>query len=122
VENRFQSLPFKCNLQRYTSGVLHIMDMPRNLRRPMHKEKDLMKKFLTRELDRVGDVAERVVTRQEDLKAREEAEKDAAGAAAPAEGGAAEKKVELTGDEKAEAEYKSLERQFMVTMGLAEEA
>lgn len=107
------------------AGVLHIMDLPPNLRRPMHKEKELMEKFLNRELDRVGDVEERGKEREKDLKAREEAEKDAGagggGGGGGAEGGGAptsDKQVELTVVEKAEAEYKAFEREFMVQMGL----
>ena len=106
------------------AGVLHIMDLPRNLRRPMHREEEMMQKFLDRELDRVKDVEERIVEREKDLKAREEAEKDAAGGSGGAEGDGApgEKKVELTVDEKAEQEYRAMESEFMISMGLAESA
>lgn len=57
------------------SGVLRILELPRNLRRPVANEKKLMATFLERENERVSDVGERKPAREAALKVAEEVKK-----------------------------------------------
>lgn len=61
------------------SGVLRILELPRNLRRPLPNEKKLMSAFLERETDRVQDVGARGPARVTDKKLWEERKKVRAG-------------------------------------------
>lgn len=44
-----------------TSGVLHIMELPRNLRRPLNNEKKIVNRFLNQEMSRIEDRTSREV-------------------------------------------------------------
>ncbi|KAJ9521934.1 hypothetical protein QJQ45_024810, partial [Haematococcus lacustris] len=123
-----------------SAGVLRIVELPRNLRRPTPNEKKLMATFLTREAERVNDVALRRPAREAALKAAEEAKKRAAdeaeaaikdaaakdqthsshfyakAAALAAQKAAAAAAIEL--DEKAEAEYFKMEHRFKIQLGM----
>jgi len=126
-----------------SAGVLRIVELPRNLRRPVPNEKKLMGVFLEREGERVADVGGRKGAREAANKAAEEARKKAAedaaaadqarqdaaakdqghpapskSAAAAAQKAAAAASLEL--DEKAEAEYYKLEHKFKLQLGLIE--
>lgn len=123
-----------------SSGVLHIMEMPRNLRRPVPNEKKLMTQFLQREMERVKDVAARAPIRSETLKLVQEVlkEKDSSGMQGE-EGALRETGGRETGgparsgmsmfstnpmsgiDEKAEAEYYKMEHEFKIQLGLIDE-
>lgn len=63
------------------TGVLRIVELPRNLRRPVPNEKKLMTAFLDREADRVKDVTLRQPVRAAALKAAEENKKAQVGRA-----------------------------------------
>uniref|UniRef100_A0A7S0R4E4 WD repeat-containing protein 63 n=1 Tax=Pyramimonas obovata TaxID=1411642 RepID=A0A7S0R4E4_9CHLO len=100
-------------------GVLHIMEMPRNLRRPVANEKEIMTKFFDREVARCNYTEERRV-----FHAAEKKEKGAAELAAKAEEGKAEKGKkgeDQLWDAKAEQEYHELERAFKIQLGLISE-
>lgn len=123
-----------------SAGVLRIVELPRNLRRPVTNEKKLMGVFLDREAERVADVLGRKGEREAATKAAEEARKKAADEAAAADqarqdaaskdqghppmgksaASAAQKAAAaaLELDEKAEAEYYKLEHKFKVQLGL----
>ncbi|MEW5301410.1 MAG: hypothetical protein WDW36_004270 [Sanguina aurantia] len=58
-----------------SAGVLRILELPRNLRRPLPNEKRLMAAFLARETDRVQDVGARGPARLTAKKAWEERRK-----------------------------------------------
>ena len=101
-------------------GVLRVMDLPRSLRKPVAREKDLMEKFLAREMERVADASARGEAREAELARMEDA---AAAAAAMPEAKPDKRKKgqkELTPDEIKEAEYQALEEQFLIQMGLKE--
>jgi len=104
-----------------SSGVLHIMELPRNLRRALPNEKVIMKNFFDRELARVEDVDARVAVRSAELKEQEAAAKDSAGAEGEGEEQSAGEVAQEALAQKAEEEYRKLEREFMVQMGLIEE-
>ena len=55
------------------SGSLRIVEIPRNLRRPVPHEKKLMGTFLDREGQRLADMATRVPARTKALKEAEKA-------------------------------------------------
>lgn len=61
--------------------MLRIVELPRNLRRPVPNEKKLMTAFLDREADRVKDVTLRQPVRAAALKAAEENKKAQVGRA-----------------------------------------
>eukprot|EP00199_Chlamydomonas_sp_CCMP681_P000882 CAMPEP_0119110888 /NCGR_PEP_ID=MMETSP1180-20130426/32687_1 /TAXON_ID=3052 ORGANISM="Chlamydomonas cf sp, Strain CCMP681" /NCGR_SAMPLE_ID=MMETSP1180 /ASSEMBLY_ACC=CAM_ASM_000741 /LENGTH=447 /DNA_ID=CAMNT_0007097533 /DNA_START=21 /DNA_END=1364 /DNA_ORIENTATION=- len=123
-----------------SAGVLRIMELPRNLRRPVPNERKLMSVFLEREAERVSDVAARKPTRdaankewaEASKKATDEIENAAKDAAnkdqttalsSKAAALAAAQKVATAAqevDEKLEAEYYSMERRFQVQLGLIE--
>lgn len=63
------------------TGVLRIVELPRNLRRPVPNEKKLMTAFLDREADRVKDVTLRQPVRAAALKVAEENKKAQVGRA-----------------------------------------
>ncbi|GLC44506.1 hypothetical protein PLESTB_000065900 [Pleodorina starrii] len=125
------------------TGVLRIMELPRNLRRPVHNERKLMGTWLERQQLRLADVGARQPARAAARKeaeerkkeaeaaavaeaaAREAAAKDAAAAAAaglpPSGADRRDRKgqhpvAEL--DEKAEQEYLKLEARFKAQLGL----
>lgn len=102
-------------------GVLHILEMPRNLRRPVGNEVQTMRTFFERELARVEYVEMRTGVRQAELLK----EKEALASGGGAEDGAAaasgeEWQVSDVHDEKAEAEYRKVEHEFKVLLGLVE--
>lgn len=94
-----------------SAGVLHIMELPRNLRRPVVNERKLMRNLMNREMTRVTDAASRqperlAVTKEAEervRKAREAAEaaaKDTANkdqAPSPAAGGSSMAALGATG-------------------------
>ena len=101
-------------------GVLRVIDLPRSLRKPVAREKDLMEKFLAREMERVADASARGEAREAELARMVDA---AAAAAAMPEAKPDKRKKgqkELTPDEIKEAEYQALEEQFLIQMGLKE--
>lgn len=124
------------------TGVLRILELPRNLRRPVHNEKKLMGAWLERQQSRLEDVGGRqpgrAAARKEaeerkkeaeaaaltEAAAREAAAKDAAAAAAAGYPPPAAEKKDKKGppqpefDEKAEAEYLKLEARFKAQLGL----
>ncbi|KAK9820498.1 hypothetical protein WJX72_010908 [[Myrmecia] bisecta] len=106
-------------------GVLHIMDLPRNLRRRVPNEIKTVSNFLKRELARLDYVAACQPTRARVLKEIQETQK-------AAEAEKAEDKAEegvLPGplptgeefDEASEAAYKKMEHDFKVQLGLIKE-
>jgi len=99
-------------------GVLHILEMPRNLRRPVPNEKETMRRFFDREMQRV----EYVLARQK-VRAAEEKESEARKNAEKAEGEKKEvnKKDQDKWDAKEEAEYVALEREFKIQLGIIKE-
>jgi len=110
-------------------GVLHIMEMPKNLRKMAPNEEALMRNFFDRELSRVDYVDQRAGVRALELK-----DKEAAGAAKDAagkEGGAEEEERAAEEEEepappeedmqKAEEEYRKLEKEFKIQLGLETE-
>jgi hypothetical protein len=112
------------------AGVLHVMELPRSLRRATNGEKAQMEGFLRRETDRVKDVDGRLEGREaqiEELERRMAAEEAAAAAlkkeeeaaAARAEKKKSSRKV-LTDEDKADDEFDKMERQFLINLGLAE--
>ncbi|GIL86238.1 hypothetical protein Vretimale_13768 [Volvox reticuliferus] len=124
------------------TGVLRIMELPRNLRRPVHNEKKLMGTWLERQQQRLADVGARqparVGARKEaeerkkeaeaaalaEAAAREAAAKDAAAAVAagvpPSPADRKDRKGQHPAefDEKAEQEYLKLEARFKAQLGL----
>jgi len=120
-----------------SAGVLRIVELPRNLRRPVPNERKLMSVFLEREEHRVADSASRAPLRAAALKAAEERKKAAeeAEAAAREREAAAKDQQGSSGhavpaknapkppefDERAEAEYFKLEHAFKVQLGLLED-
>ena len=108
------------------SGVLHVMSIPRNLRRALPKEKSTMETFLSREMERIGDVQTRAEEIEQAVREAEAAAEAAAEEAAIEEEKKKAKKGKkgdpppLTEDEKLEEEYRALEEKFMVEMGLVE--
>ncbi|GAX83067.1 hypothetical protein CEUSTIGMA_g10493.t1 [Chlamydomonas eustigma] len=111
------------------AGSLRIVELPRNLRRPVPNEVKLMGNFLERETNRMGDVAARAPARTAALKAAEERKKakeeaEAAKDKEPAVPQPTAKQVAakaLEFDEKAEAEYYKLEHAFKIKLGLLSE-
>ena len=101
-------------------GALHIMELPRNLRRPVSNEKNLMRSFLEREEKRVGFISDELVplraARTKELEAAAQAAKDKASADAADKPKASSKKVSAS--EKLEDDYQKLEHQFKVELGL----
>lgn len=57
------------------TGLLRIIDLPRNLRRPVPNERKLMAIFLERETERVADMTSRGPHRSKAIKAAEEKKK-----------------------------------------------
>ena len=57
------------------TGLLRIIDLPRNLRRPVPNERKLMATFLERETERVSDMTSRGPNRSKAIKAAEEKKK-----------------------------------------------
>lgn len=101
------------------NGNLHVLDVPRNLRRRVTNEEGSMKSFFLREVSRVAYVEQRMVTRAAEREGasqkEEEAEppvKDAPAAALPSE----DKEAEL-----AEAEYLQMEARFKAQLGLGDD-
>merc|ERR1711865_413614 len=91
-----------------SNGTLHILDIPRNLWRPLGNEKEMMEGFFTRERQHVDYVAKRGVVR------------DAERAAVEAEG-EQEEEAPKEEEEKAEEEYKAMEAKFRHDLGLVVE-
>jgi len=107
-----------------SQGVLHIMEMPRNLRRPVPNEKAVTKTFFDREQARVDYVAMRTTVRNAELKEKEAAKQAAAAAAASGDDAASATKSANDAaklDEQMEQEYRKLEHEFKVQLGLISE-
>jgi len=103
-------------------GALHIMELPRNLRRPVANEKTLMQSFLSRQESRLSFKEKELVP----ARAARHAELEAAAAAAAAKENEASTRPRDTGNqvsaqEKIEMEYEKLERDFMIELGLIAE-
>ncbi|GBG81978.1 hypothetical protein CBR_g34157 [Chara braunii] len=105
-------------------GVLHIMELPRNLRRPIYKEKQYMRNFFEREIDRVNYVAIRAGIRAAEMGQREMTPQDArpgekgqkeASSKKGAQKAAAEKEAY---DAKMETEYMRLEKAFRLKFNM----
>ena len=97
-------------------GTVHVMDVPRNLRRMASNEKTFATSFFVREEQRVEWVGKRfeaLVEQKEASKA--DAANEVPTGTEPAEG-------EPTEAEKLEAAFLQLEETFLVEMGLAPEA
>lgn len=101
-------------------GVLHIMELPRNLRRPVANEKALMLGFLQREERRVAFSVEELAparqARAKEIEAAAAAVKDTKDAEVAKAGKAAKK--ETSAADKLEAEYEKLEHEFKIELGL----
>lgn len=99
-----------------SSGTLHILDIPRNLWRPLSNEKEMMEAFFTRERQHVDYVSKRTAVRD-----GEKAVLDAEGEKEEEE----EKKPDVDAlakeEEKAEEEYRQMEQKFRHELGLVEE-
>jgi len=99
-----------------SSGTLHILDIPRNLWRPLSNEMEMMEAFFTRERQHVDYVSKRTVVRD-----GEKAVLDAEGEKEEEE--EEEKQVDTDAlkaeEEKAEEEYKQMECKFRSELGLA---
>ncbi|KAK3283163.1 hypothetical protein CYMTET_9130 [Cymbomonas tetramitiformis] len=107
-----------------SQGVLHILELPRNLRRPVQNEEKIMEKFFDRELSRVKYVEERQKIRAAELKEKEQAAQAAlvaAGASGAAPAKEDKKNSDDKYDEKMEQEYRTLEREFKIQLGLIDE-
>ena len=113
------------------AGVLHVMELPRSLRRAVNGEKDRMEGFLQRETDRVKDVDGRLEGRETQIEelerrlAEEEAEaarrkKEEEAAAAAEEKKKKSSRKTLTEEDKAEEEFDKMERKFLIKLGLVE--
>jgi hypothetical protein len=99
-------------------GTVHVMEVPRNLRRASSSEKGFAANFFGREEKRVGFVERRLETLKEgggagDGKA-EGAEPTGAAAADAKEG-------ELTAEEKLEKDFLEMEAKFLEEMGLQQD-
>lgn len=108
------------------AGVLHVMELPRNLRRAPQTEKKAMEAFWGREVARTQALIDRSKKRGEGAPGAG-GEGDAGGAvsapiarpsAPPPPGTGGSRVGEPMVDEKAEAEYKKLEAQLMLELGL----
>mmetsp|Transcript_38086 Transcript_38086/g.64023 ORF Transcript_38086/g.64023 Transcript_38086/m.64023 type:complete len:812 (-) Transcript_38086:308-2743(-) len=101
-------------------GVVHIMEMPRNLRRAVPNEKETMAKFFDREVQRCDYAKQRQVVQADEKKLKE-----AAAIAAKVEEAAKDAKgkrpEEDKWDAKAEQEYHDLERAFKIQLGIISE-
>jgi hypothetical protein len=95
--------------------VLHILEIPRNLRRPVAHEKEATTRFFDREIARVEYVLSTQAARGE-----EKAKLAAAAAAAKAAGAPKElSKKELEKlDAEEETQYRALEREFKIALGI----
>lgn len=103
-----------------TSGTLHIMELPRNLRRRLPHEQTIMQNFIDREAARIEHVERYTVQRDEESK-KKGSEHKVEVTGEPGEGEPAED-AETSGlGEKAEEEYQKLEREFREKMGIASE-
>ena len=100
-------------------GTVHILEVPRNLRRAASNEKAFTQNFFERELKRVDYQARRSVVRAQEAVEKEAANAEAevheaAQATGDAEGVSAE-------DEKLEAAFKAMELAFKEEMGIVDE-
>ena len=124
-----------------TVGVLHILELPRNLRRPAANEKDTMAQFFNREVTRYDYNSRLVAEREAAIQKLDEEEKEAAekeaeaaakAAAAAAKAAAEEEAALLEGEQseekpaakemveaaKHDKEYRVLEQQLLGELGL----
>lgn len=101
-------------------GVLHIMELPRNLRRPVANEKTLMLAFLQREEKRVAFSAEELAparkARLKEIEAAASSSKEKKDGEVAKGGKALAKGASEV--EKLEAEYEKLEHEFKIELGL----
>jgi len=87
-------------------GTVHVMEVPRNLRRAANNEKQFAANFFAREERRVEYVQRRIEQRKEEGQAEEAVVPPADAAEGPTE------------EEKLEAAFLALEEVFMEEMGL----
>merc|ERR1711988_1630337 len=102
------------------NGNLHMLDIPMNLWRALGNEKSLMESFFNREKVHVDYVTARNVVRdgeRAELEAAEEAgEEEEEEEKKPDEKAAAEAEAKL------EEEYKAMEHEFQMSLGLIKDA
>jgi hypothetical protein len=96
-----------------SSGTLHILDIPRNLWRPLSNEKEMMEAFFARERQHVDYVSGRTEVRD-----GEKAVLDAEGEKEEEEKKEPDEKALAEAEEKAEEEYRQMEHQFRQQLGL----
>jgi len=98
-------------------GHLHVLNLPKNLVKPQGRELDVMQKFLEREEKRVEYFAKR---REELQELKEKMEKEEQNASPEDDHAQAGKDAEdeEKADAAAEAEYRKLEIQIMVDLGI----
>lgn len=99
-------------------GTVHVMEVPRNLRRAANNEKSFALNFFVREEKRVEYMQRRFEMRAEEGVAKKEAEKEAAAAAPPVGKEAEEGAPAAEPEDKLELAFRAMERQFMEEMGL----
>lgn len=119
------------------AGTLRIMEMPRNLTKPVPNEKALVEAMLEREVQRVAYTAERKAIREVEREAKEAAAAAAAAAAAPPAGAPVAEEEEAMDPEvkaakeaaeakeklmvAAELEFEKAEVEFKIMLGMVEE-
>eukprot|EP00742_Colponemidia_sp_Colp-10_P002537 GILJ01002711.1.p1 GENE.GILJ01002711.1~~GILJ01002711.1.p1 ORF type:complete len:864 (-),score=136.71 GILJ01002711.1:252-2471(-) len=97
------------------NGNLHILDIPKNLRRKLNNEENTMRLFFDREVKRVAYVKQRLVVREEERKKRS-TDRNGDDDKADADIG----KDTNSEDERAEQEYRQMEQKFREELGLIE--
>ena len=113
------------------SGTLHIMELPRNLRRRLPHEQTIMQNFIDREAARIAHVERYTAQRDEEAK-KKGSERKVKTSGDPGEGEPAEGAESSRGgasghvedpwlSEKSEEEYQKLEREFREKMGITSE-
>ena len=110
-------------------GTVHVMEVPRNLRRAANNEKAITLAFFEREVKRVEYAVQRFAERTAEAAAEVAVDGAAEPAADAAAGGAADASTGATAkgaggdafsDEKLEALFRSMEAKFKAEMGLVD--
>uniref|UniRef100_A0A7S2JAQ3 WD repeat-containing protein 63 n=1 Tax=Haptolina brevifila TaxID=156173 RepID=A0A7S2JAQ3_9EUKA len=91
-------------------GTVHVVEVPRNLRRAANNEKQFANNFFRREEERVEYVQRRSEQHAED--------KESGGGSHEPTGSAEPKEGELTEEERLEADFRKMEEAFVEEMGL----
>jgi len=99
-------------------GTVHVMEVPRNLRRAVNNEKGFTLNFFEREQKRVAYVEQRAVERKEAAEAAKQAAEKASSGEAPQETGATEA---ADSDEKYEKAFRDMEEKFKQQMAISTE-